>query len=186
MPYTQTEYLAGFLAVSCLLLLYCWYQKKQAYDRLEQMTVRNALPGLRLRRDGLRNRGNNSPNIPGLRMNAGYVRPGLEGLDAGPSGNLNDITQTGNLAGQAAATANNAAPLIEASWNVDASIQVPRLAATDADVDQQMLEWGGELPGVDTAAMADCDMSSVSLGGEILTKTDYSPEYGASKGSVTA
>lgn len=184
MPYTETEYLAGFLAVSCLVLLYCWYQKKQQVDRYEGLTVKQNLPGLRMR-DGLRGPRYNSVHMPGLKMSGGYVRPGLEGLDAGPVGSLNDGAHIGNLSGQQAANAFKAPPMVEAKWNVDSSIQIPRLAATNADVDKQMLEWGGELPGIDTGAMSSCDMASVSLGGEILTKTDYEPEYGPAKGSVS-
>lgn len=184
MAYTQTEYLAGFLAVSCLVLLYCWHQKKQEVDRYERMTVKHALPGLHFR-DGLRNPDGNDEHIPGLRMNKGYVRPGLEGLDNGSPGNLNDAAHVGNLAGQMSANAYRVPPMVEAKWNVDSEIQIPRLAATDADVDRQMLEWGGELPGVDAKAISQCDMHSVSLGGEILAKTDYEPEYGSAKGEVT-
>ena len=110
---------------------------------------------------------------------------GLEGLDNGSPGNLNDAAHVGNLAGQMSAKAYRVPPMVEAKWNVDSEIQIPRLAATDADVDRQMLEWGGELPGVDAKAISQCDMHSVSLGGEILAKTDYEPEYGSAKGAVT-
>lgn len=178
MPYTETEYLAGFLAAACLVLLYCWHQKKQEVERLEKMTVKQALPGLRLHSV-------NGPHASDLNTRKGYVRPGLEGLDAGSPGNLNDAAHVGNLAGQAAANVYKVPPMVEAKWNVDSDIQIPRLAATDADVDKKMLEWGGELYGVDAKAISTCNMSSVSLGGEILTKTDYEPEYGPSKGSVT-
>lgn len=187
MPYTQTEYLAGFLAVACLALLWCWYQKKQDADKYEGMVRKQDLPGLRMR-EGMTMKYEDKVqmNMPGLRMaGAGYVRPGIEGLDTGSAGTLNDANNSANPAGVAAANAYQVPPMVEAKWNVDSDIQIPLRAATNKDVDRQMLEWGGEIPGVDTRGLSRCDMNSVSLGGQILTKTDYEPQYGPAKGAVT-
>jgi hypothetical protein len=177
MPYTQTELLAGFLAASCLILLWCWYQKKQSYEGLHKH-----IPGLRMR-SGMHG------NVPGLSLNKrrSYVRNGMEGLDAGPVASMNDMEHAGNLSGQKAAAANKAVPMVEAKWQQDMSVPLDLHAATDRDVDADLLAFGNELDGVDRSVFTDCDMAAVSLGGEILAKTDYEPEYSANgaRGSVT-
>ena len=182
MPYTQTEYLAGFLAVACLVLLYCCNQKSK---EVEGLTRKQSLPGLHFR-DGLGSGRFNAVHLPGLRAKTGYFRSGLEGLDAEPAPeSLNDAAHVGNLATLNTGVAPGVTQMVEARWNVDSNIAIPLRAATDEDVDRDMLEWGGELPGVDAKALSSCNMAAASLGGVLLTKTDYSPEYGAARGSVT-
>ncbi len=184
MAYTQTELLAGFLAVACLVLLYCYYHKKQSSEGFAHKA--SNLPGLALgRRSGMHN------HVPNLAFNknvSGYTRPGLDGMDNGPVASLQDMEYVGNIAGQHVANAVKANPLVEAKWEQDMSIQVNQHEVTNKDRNEGGMAFGHELYGVDHAALVGCGAPKpLSLGGELLTKTDYTPEYNttSARGSVT-
>ena len=185
--YTQTELLAGFLAASCLVLLYCWYVKNQNMDsfvRIDRHTGAIMRNGFAARDFNQKYYG--APHSSGFRNNPlpyrrKYVRSGFEGFgDSGKVATLNELEQAGNLSTSTAASkALAGSQPTNSKWMVDMGIPIDQRVATAEDVDANLLVWGNEELNRDVAAeISDCDkLAPASLGGELLRKTDYSSEY---------
>lgn len=181
---TQNELLSGLLVICCIVLLYCVFSKKNKSEGLSRSVM---YPELAFKEGMLYKRNTPLKHYP--RGTVGYIRSGIEGLDAGPVAGMNELVAAGNLStGNVVAGAlsdPNAPSVVNPSWKQDMSIQIDNLQMTDADRDAGLQRYGNEL--IDTGLGTDCGEApeDPSLSRLILTKTDYEPQYGWAKGSVT-
>jgi hypothetical protein len=185
MPYSQTEVLAAVLVAACILLLYCQYSKSRN-------SFTTNIPGLKYK-SGF------TTNIPGLKLNnsdakkPSYVRAPrlLDAFDNAPTQGLDELENTGNLSTDS--SLNNAVNSLKlantcaanSAWKQDMQIQIEDRNMTSDDIKNGADRYGAEI--IDQGLNFDCSKVSLdpSLSNLILTKTEYEPEYGWSKGSIT-
>lgn len=149
-------------------------------------------PGLHFR-SNLNNQVNNRgkalegylPTLVSDPSSLGYVRPklNLEGLaDNAPVHDLHDLPQVGN---QAVQKVNKAVD--ESKWAPEADIQLDHNQLTLEDQIAGREKYGSEqlLDLYQAKRTAQKRDHSISHSGDVLIRTDYGPDYGDARGSVT-
>lgn len=210
--YSKSDILVGLLLVGCVVLLYCSQTEglsasRKNPDRREGMVY---LPSLHFKSAAKSCEGMYSdPQIskelgaPGLHFRSGkalegylptlvsdpsslgYVRPklNLEGLaDNEPVHDLHDLPQVGN---QAVQKINKAVD--ESKWTSEADIQLDPHQLTLEDQIAGREKYGSEqlLDLYQAKRTAQKREHTISHSGDVLIRTDYGPDYGDARGSVT-
>jgi hypothetical protein len=191
MSYTNAEILSGILVAACLLLLYCWSRKSNTSGL-------SNFPGLKFKRSktsGLEyGRKSHSENVPGVHFakrsnsnSAGYTkRSGMEDVDDGPVAGLNDMVDSTSDANFTSIQRPESLPDTTKMLRYpDADIQINNFNATAEDLECDNTQYGHE----QSDPALNREKTNVkrrgSLGVDLMTLTDITPEYGNARGSVT-
>jgi len=184
MPYSDSEILAGVLVVSCLVLLYCWFNKSCKQESL--VGAINYIPGLKMRNGFAPESGPYSSgpemvysplsrhSLPNAKTKLYGKRSGLVGDDAQVA-SMHELTtnQTPDPSNQKDVPKD----MVDMRWAPDYTIAVDARSATMED-----LLMGRTLNKFETAdpsiyRMCKTDKTNNSLSGDVLNLTDYGRDF---------
>lgn len=185
MPYSDSEILAGVLAVSCLLLLYCWYYKNSC-KKEPLVGALDHIPGLRMRNgfapesgpysssaDNV-NASINRHSLPNARTKLYGKRSGLVGDNAQvPSMHELTTDQTPDPSNHKDVPND----MVDMRWAPDYSISVDSRAATMEDLLMGRITEKSDATDPSIYRMCKTDKSNNSLSGDVLGLTDYGREF---------
>lgn len=202
MDLSQTEILAGVLVIACLFLLWCQLRCKKS-DNMKNK--RTNFDGIKWNnKEGMGGAG----NFDGVHLSkgatVGYIKQPthIEGLDndKGPVGSLADLDApvygSGNIPWMGNHAKNVSVPearFLNAhahKWQQDMSVQIDPKYATHKDGMNGSLQFGHGIVNTGTNWSNNKDKlyisgKNIGHGNDILTKTDFMPEYGYARGSVS-
>jgi hypothetical protein len=184
MPYSDSEILAGVLAVSCLLLLYCWFSKSARQEPL--VGALNHIPGLRMRNgftpgSGAYSRGSDvvsasmsRHSLPNSTTKLYGKRSGLVGDDAKVA-SMHELTtdQTPDPSKHKDVPSD----MVDMRWAPDYTIGVDSRAATIEDMILGRTLDKSDATDPSIYRMCKTDKTNNSLSGDVLNLTDYSRDF---------
>lgn len=160
MPYSNAEILAGVLAVSCLILLYCWQSKQSKEGEVGMRWP----PSMQPSRNG-------TPMQ--IRRRAGFSSV-INDEDM-PVGGLSDLTNT--MTPNPSSFKGIPKDMVAMRWSPDMNVNIDSQNATIEDVLAGNTFRNMDKVDPSINRMCKSDKKIGSLGGEILQLTDYGPQY---------